>query len=523
MAIALDGHQNKSLLLKMVLKNTSTATLTDFYPAANLGRSSSGSDTPANTWVPGALPTNLNFGVSLFTSADPKSVSGPATGLITLADAGTDLDYLFDYSIDGMDIELYRGVSNALFSTYSLVGAYTGKDVIADWDSKKIRLRDIGWRLNCDLHNEFYDGSGGVDGDSNVEGQWKPYLIGQCRNFPPKLINAADQIFQMHIRQVSSITACRHGGVDLTFHLNYANYSDLAAAVIPTGKYGTCTAEGLVRPSVDLEFSIRVDAIGEGDSFLGYPVPSKRAEIVRRIATRDGVTQLDDSNDLDSTSFGAVLTDHPAPLGYYWSERITKIAAIQEVMSGILGYWYMKQNGKLAIGYTPYLASATSAETIVFKSYGMSKIDMIDFLIPPAIIQIGWNRNYGPETRDRLAPAAALDNALATSLEKDSDWTTQGGGSSVTAIYPSAPTIKCQGNFVNESDAIDEGNRQNFVYGTGRRRWRTTMEIDQFADLIDRVVTVTNVNKVAMGSSKKVLIASVDGSGFGPVTLDFWG
>ena len=521
MAITLDGHEGKSLVLKVGLRATSGGTVTNFWPAATIGTSTLAADTPASTWIAGVLEPSLNFGRSLFSGCDPRNLSDPGTGVINLFDSGTELDYLLDYSWDGVTVELYRGSKTALLSTWgAAVGKFTGKDIIGDFDRKQIRLRDTSWKLNCILHSEYYTGAGGVNGDAAVTGHWKPYLIGECFNFEPKLFDSANLIYQIHIRKCDSVSDVRHGGVSLVFDANYANYADLVAATPAVGEYATCLDDGFIKINVDLERSIRVDAIGEDVTINGHTTPSNRSDIVRRIVTYDGATTLDDTNDLDSTSFAAVETDHPAPLGFYWNSEITKANAIKEVMSGILGWAYIKVNGKLAIGYLRIPSSVASAETIAFKSYGMSKIELIDFQVPWTEIHIGWQKNYGPESRDRLAPGISSED-FGNLLGQESSWVVQGDPAILTT-YPSAPTVWIQGNFVNETDANDEANRQNFVMGVVRRRYRCTLEIDQFADILEQYITITDVNKLKLGSSTKMLCVAVDGVGFGPLTVEWW-
>lgn len=520
-AIPLEGHLGKYLLLKATVRDRSTGATNVFYPAGSFSRSTRFADTPAHTYIPGLLSKSLNFGASFFTGADPVKLSNSGgTGVLDMVDLKQELEYLHDYSWDNADLEIFRGDFDALYSAWSSVAKLTATDLIGNQNLKRIRLRDAAWRLQCPVHNKYYLGTGGIEGGANLTGQWKPYLLGYGNNLPAIQIDTANQIFQFTWTS-SAVSAVRHGGIPLTFDANYASYALLAAATVPTGKYATCEAQGLVRPNVTLTRSIRVDAQGDFSTQNGQTTPYQRAQIARRVATCYGDTNYADSGDLDTASFSAVASAHTAFCGWFWDKEISKANALTEIMSGILGYWYLKANGKLAIGYLRDPSLLTADTIIPYKDYGMSTIEMIDMISPRAVTKIGYLRNYGPEDISSLASGVNQDDAIYYGSE--SLWYTRDTKAAIQAIYPTAQTVQIQGNFQQSTDAQAEANRQHTIFSVPRRRYRWSMEIDIFADILDQPIQITGVNQLSLGSSKQLLCVGVDGVGFGPLTTDWWG
>lgn len=522
-AIVLDGHLGKYILLKATLKDRSTAATTVFYPAGSFSRSTRQADTPSQMFVPGLLLSSINFGISLFTGADPVKISNNAgSGILDMMDSSRQLEYLHDYSWDNAPLEISRGEYDANYSLWTTVAKLTATDLIGNMDLKRIRLKDAAWKLQALIHNQYYDGTGGLNGGTNLKGVWKPYLIGGCTNIPPVLIDGPNQIFQVSWSSCYLIASCRHGGIPLTFDADYANYAALAAASIATGKFATCNAQGLVRPSVTLTKSIRVDAYGDNTTQNSQTRPMKRADVARRIATCYGDTNYADSSELDTTSFSAMNTAQTGEVGFFFDKETNKADALTMILSGILGYWFLKANGKLAVGYLRDPSALTPDTVVPFKSYGMSKIEMTDMISPRATTKIGWKKNWGPEDLSSLAAGVTLDDSVYYGA--DGLWSTvETGKAAIQAAYPSAQVVKLMANFIAEADADAEAARQHSLFSVPRRRYRFSAEIDQFADLVDQPITLTGANQLSLGSSKNLLCVGLDGPGFGPTTTEWWG
>jgi hypothetical protein len=489
------------------------------YISATTGRSSSNDDTPAKTYVPGRLSPSLNYGQSLFQGADPTQKSSPPQGEIALSDPDGVLDYLLDYVWDGAPLVLKRGVRGAPFSTYETIGQFNAASVLPTIDDKAIVLRDLGWQLSGPLHGEYYGGTGGLDGDASLAGQWKPYAVGYVFNAEPKLISASSQIFQCSFTAIANVFDLRHGGVSIDFWADYPTFDALAAATIPSGFYGSCLAQGLVRPNLTLQFGIRVDVLGDSTTAYGHTTPTTRAAIARRVATTYGTNRINDNTQIDVSSFTAVESRHSALCGWYWSSVVSKADALTEIMSGILGYWRVKTDGHLSIGYISNPARGSTLN-IAYKSYGMGKPAVVATTPPRAGTLMAWRRNYGPQERSQLA--TGVDDASAALYAQPARFA-QSISPAVQRLYPTAQLVTMQGNFWNEADALVECSRQQGFLEIERKRWRWSMAVDPSLDLVGSGLTLTGMNRLRAGSALPLLVAGMDTQGTSKTTFDLWG
>lgn len=492
------------------------------YPAATIARSSSNTDMPPKTWVPDLMTPTINFGRTLFTGVEPTDIASAAAGVIDLIDTGGQLEYLLDYIWDGAKVTIKRGPADQPFSSWAEVGIFTAAACIGSLDKKTIRLRDLGWKLATAFHDETYDGSGGLGGDDTLKGTAKPYAVGYLFNITPVSINAASQIFQFSFMPSAAIYDLRHGGASIAFYQDYPTFEALQAATgIPSGMYGSCLAQSLVRPNITLNYGITLDVLGDNTVQNGHPPPVTRAGIARRLATcYSDESNLDDYTEIDVASFESVETDHPAFLGYYWTDQISKAEALNQVMGGILGWWHIRPNGQLAIGYTREPNSINSVQNMEYKSEGMGLIEIIDTIQPRWTTKIGWQKNYTQQTRDQLA--GVVSQGAATVYEGQSFYA-ESKDATVHVLYPTARIVTIDGGFRDQDDAQVEADRQQIMMGKERRRYRWEMQIDPFADLINQVVTITNVNRLSLGAAKPLLCVSIDTPGIGATTTEWWG
>lgn len=494
------------------------------HPATTHGRTSRPEDSPANLVVPGVMTPTLNYVRSLWNGANPMDTSRPTIGVIDLVDNNGRLEYILDYGWDTAPIIIKRGYANALFNTWATVGRFAGASVLGDVDSKKIQLRDLGYKLKVKIHNKFYTGEGGREGDESMKGVWKPYAIGYVFNAEPKLVNAEKHLYQWSFVSSEACSAARHGGSNIIIAADYPTYEALDAAIvglaIPAGQAATCLAESMIAFNLTVEKSIRVDVQGDNTTRFSHTTPLTRGEIVRRIATCYGDSYLNDGTEIDINAFTVLDQDHAAICGYYFDSETNKDDALTMIMGGILGYFYVTPLGQLTVGYARVPRSTESVADIEYKSYGMGKPIITDELVPRAQTQIGWRQNYGPESVDQLS--SGVDPGFAAILGQEARYESA-GDNNIVNIYPTAPTVKIIGGFWFQADALAEAQRQDQVMGKVRRRWRWTMEIDAFADIINRVYTITGVNRLKLGASKPLLCVLVQSTGFGTVTTEWWG
>jgi hypothetical protein len=495
------------------------------YPAATIGRASSPSDVPANTYVPAKLKSGLNYGVSILGNADPTSRGSATVGVIELVDPDGELDGLTSLGWDGAPLRLYRGDPAAPFSAWSLVATLTAGGMLYGQRNKEIQLRDLSWLLNtAPLHGLRYLGTGGIEGDASLTGRVKPYAVGAFQGASPVLINAGLLVYQVSCSAVASIVA-KQGGLAMTLDGDDSTYAALAAATIAVGHYRTCKALGIFRLGGAPALAVTVDGIGDSDVINGLSTPMTRAQIARRIATGRGSYRLDDSTQIDVTAYVALENSQTASVGFYWNDEITKGEALSEVMAGCLGYWFTRLNGSLSLGQLFDPSTATPYVTLAFPADGagerrLGEPQMVDFKPPVAGTYVGYSRNYTVFTVEQIAGAVPLSESAI--LQADSQYA---AALDVTIAngYPTAPTVHIAGNFATLADARVEAERQQALRRTRRELWSIPAAIDPLADIVGRVVAIQNFNRYGFGASRNFLCVGIDATGGPFVNLKLWG
>lgn len=498
------------------------------YPAAtgNAARSSEPGDTPANTWVGGYLSGRFNYEISLFSGADPTKGGSATVGVLELEDPAGELDDLRSLGWDGAPIELRRGEPEALFSTFTTVAKLTAAGLFTTNRKKEIRLRDLAWLMNAELHGQRYGGAGGVDGDAGLKGIIKPYCIGgPVKGIAPVLINQTGLIYQVSCSSVLAIDAVKDGGAALTPGTDYASYALLAAATVAPGTFATCLALGMFRLGAAPVYIITADVRGDNDTLAGITYPRTRAHIARRIATGRGAVKFSDPADIDFTAFEYVDQRQTATLGYYWNEEKTKAEALTEVMAGCLGWWTIGLNGKLSIGYLEDPANVAALLTLSYPTDDAtmeSRLDepaMTDWWPPRRSTQMEWARNYTRLSDDQVAGAAEAQRLILTS---DGRFTTS-EDLWVAGAFPTSPIVSVRGGFVYEADAQAEGDRQKLLLRERRDFFEIPAVIDPFAPLTGKVLTIANGTRQGLGTSRNFYCVGIAVNANAKPILKLWG
>jgi hypothetical protein len=494
------------------------------YPAATISRSSHGSDTPPNLYIPAKMEPSINFGRGLFgPGADPSKPGGgsAAGGVIDLIDPENELDYLLDYIWDGASITIKRGKRDTHFSTWNTVAFFTGAVCFAPQTGMKtIRLRDVSWKLNSPIHNEFYRGDGGIEGEEGNKNTSKPYLLGYGGGVSPRLINTALQIYQWSFTPSQSVIKVRHQGVEISVNATYDSYAMLAAATIPAGECAICLACSSVRFNIDIVGDITLDVQGDANDF-GFGAPLSRSECALRIVTSYGDHALSVVNEVDINAIETMDSDLPGEVGWFWDNPPTRVVALGEIMAGVMGGYYVRPTGQLVFWYPRDIRLDQTPQALEYKAEGMSLPVMIEKSAPHASVSMGWGRNYTTLDKNQL-DETGISEPEKLRLSQESQWA-KSELHHIIQLYPSAEHVQIQGNFRYEIDALAEAHRLHQFTQNEMSRWEWTMEIDQFADVLNVVFTLNGANLLDLGPSRNLLCVDVDTLAFGQVKLEWWG
>ncbi|HTE81232.1 MAG TPA: hypothetical protein VK634_11145, partial [Reyranella sp.] len=489
------------------------------YPAASLGRSSAPDDTPSNLYVPGKLMP-LNFQTRLFDGIEPSPRGGGGFGAIILPDPDGELDNLVALAWDGAALDILRGPPLARFDSYEVSARMSTAGLLYDQRKKEIRLRDLGRPLDqAELHGYRFGGAGGADGDAMMAGVMKPYGVGAVRNAEPAPVNALLLLYALSCSSIAGVDAVRDGGAPLAFDADYPAYAALAAATVPAGHFATCLAEGLMRLGSQPVFIVTVDFRGDADTIGGLAAPTTIGTIARRIACGRGTVRLSESQ-IDTASFGSFEAERSAPVGFYWRDAVTKAEALDEVMAGTLGWWTMRLDGKLAIGYMREPTDAPALTIDYPEDFGGAPSQLDSYIAPRRATYVTWQRNYTIQDASRLAGSVDLADAMVWSQPARIASAVSG---SIPSVWPTSAAVAVPGAYRDEVDALAEASREQVLMSVRRERWAIPVPCDPFANLLGRVVQVNNFPRYGWGAARKFICVGISFASNRSTLLELWG
>lgn len=489
------------------------------------GRSTAPDDTPANTVIRGGYDGKLNYAINLFTGTYPASGHASTEGQFSIVDTGT-LDALASQLIDGALIDVLRGVYKTPVAGYETIARMAGAGITYGVGGKSISTRDLGWLLNSPLHDVRFAGTGGYEGPTELANVHRPVTFGTVSKVPGVLIDEARQIRQVSFTPVQAIPAVQIGGAEVTASgVDYLSFEALAdakdALAIANGTFATCLAQGL--HALGGTATRQVTATVQGDNTLidaiGYV--STRAAIARRIATGYGPLRFV-AADLDVTSFTAMDAAFPDPVGWYWDGEISKAEALDEVLKGILGVWYVTLLGKLTVWWLRE-PPAVADYVLTMPQRGQARGDA-DIIGAPEMItrataprqrtDLGWGRNYAPQTQDQLAGSVSpLIWALPSQkVSRVASW--------IARVAPTSPAAVVETGYPDEATTTAECIRQQALLGVQRVPWRMRTSFPVGTPIIGKSVEVRGWDRLGMAGKVCWCIGAepVDGR----LTLTLW-
>ena len=508
------------------------ATPYDAWVGATAGKSTSPTDTPANTHIPAGL-TPLSFQVALFDGLDPAASSqggSSSLGGVDIANTGG-LDSLALKAWDGALIELRRGTLASNLSTWTSVASLVAAGLTYDDRKIEIKLRDPGWQLTAPLHDEVYDGLGGIGGHAGLLGLAKPYCVGgTVTNISAILVVTSLLIYQVSFSSVYAISDVRDGGVSRTFDGDDADYATLAAAFIAGGHYRTCKALGLFRLGGQPTKAVTADVQGDNDTIDGIARPLTRAAIARRVVCGRGKTRLTAAQ-LDLSTFTAMDTAQPATCGYFWTgggaTAITKAEALKEVLKGCLGFSWFTLAGLLSVDYLDELPT-TAAVTLSIPKQGETMGDwavigapqMLTYGTPRQKTVLGYAKNYTVQKQTDLDGAVTGANVAIYGAETQQ---CTASNTALAAAQPTAPIVTLDTGIVLKADCQTETDRQQRVMGKRRELWTLDAKADPYSALIARAINVAGWTRHRFTGGRIFKCTRLAANERGVCTISLWG
>lgn len=268
--------------------------------------------------------------------------SRTALGAIQMLNGDGGLDALRTVPIQNRTIEIWRGVIGESFDDWTLCGSgVADRAEFPNLDRVVLVPADRGAVLDRPMQSATFDGGD----NSAIQGQVKPVLIGSCYSIPAILTHTADLIYDVHDEAPDNIDRVRFNGVERTETTEWQEQDNgFRALISPESFRVTCDATG--NPASSLPETLEYALVDRG--------------------------ALDSTDDLDSTSIGALDTAAPYATGFFADRPVTFKQFMLELMAGFGGGYWFDRNNKLAVGRLVDPDGLTSALTITEASIDLS-------------------------------------------------------------------------------------------------------------------------------------------------------
>jgi hypothetical protein len=460
----------------------------------------------------GSWSTDLGISVA--------TISATASGF---DDSGNGLDDIIRLDWDFRNVRMWSGNTGQNFKDFTKVFQGRTDGVSVDLTGLNIRLRGPFTAIDRTLQTSFYTGTGGLEGSIDNKGNPKPKAWGENKNASPILLDAAKNLYQTHDGQIQSIDKVRDEGDPLTDAGVAADFATLDAWTPVAGQYKSCLSCGVFRIGDKPQGKLTVDF--KGDASGTYV--NSTSEVIGRIVTSHlGADNLA-ASDIDSDSFAALSAANTAPIHYYTgSNPITAREVIDKLATAIGAIWYFSRTGALTVKRVepPLRPTATIMEAnISSRGGGLKRVTPEQ---PTYEHRIRWGVNHTPMSENEIAPAVtSVDREFLNAGERYAVSENVGDTSeaSVRSKFRKARALQIESFFVAESDAQEEADRRQAIWGLPRHRYTVPVTDGLFAYWVGDVVSL-DLDRFGLSGGKNLLVVSVnENAKQNQATVELWG
>lgn len=433
-------------------------------------------DSRPNLPFDGTLAKAPSFTVSIKDSTGFGGVS-TSRGPLQINNASGEYDWLFEEAVDGALITVM--IVQRWGSYDEGIVIYTG---VADGnpsdggETLTINSRDDNKRLEKPVQR-IYGGTGGLDGDAEAKGKYVPICLGTPPNVTLQLLDAVKLTYQGHDGPMTGWAHIYDRSVEVAVDstANYATYAALIAATITPGRWASCNAEGVIRLGAKPDGTVTGTPSGGATSdgtVAGSPVAgtalTDTASLVHWAIRHSEADVI-----VDEASVLSVKGTQPAPIQYFLGSGDGRSLrrVIDDLMRGIGGYAYLRSDRSLTLGIFSLPTGAVVARFTEKDWYRQARMMELpsDYAKPPRRVLAAFDRNFTIQS-DTDATVDASTQTLRSqpySVAVSDDTVTM---ADIAARYPNSTDSEIiESWFENESDAVDECNRQLVLRGGAPR------------------------------------------------------
>ncbi len=467
-------------------------------------------DLPANTSYPSLTDNPFQFEASIL-SGNTFQGGAPSFGAIRIKNGEKDLDYVLDYYWGGRDVKVYAGSPD--FSRANFVKVFDGlaQSIEADEDEIVINLTDKQAVLENNFAQALYLGTGGLEGDSDLEGKTKPLVYGVCKNVPLTLVDSANLIYQVHDGSIEAVSKVFDKGVELT---GEGDVEDITAASVSASGFKTQLSGGYIRLGSTPAGQVTADV--QGDNTGGY------VDEIGSITSRLLQTKLDISNfstsEIDQGALNAIDQGLDVSVGIYISQLTNLKAVIDQLFIPLQCYWTFSRLGEFTGGVI-----SSPASPILTLSEGDiedNDIEITQIIAPAWRVTLEYGRSWLVQNENAVASAAATSQKNFVKQEYRKITTEDRVVRGKTA---SASEVGFASLLDSEADALAQISRLEDIYRSQRQVIKVKGLKLLFRVFIGDVVNL-KLARFGLDSGKNFLITSVaEDIETATTTLELWG
>ncbi len=411
------------------------------------------------------------------------------------------LDYLVDYAVDGRSAGLRLVADNGRLSD---VWVGTVQRLAFESGTVSVRLRDPLESLQQNHPRGYYAGDNvlpdGLEGtSSDIKGQPKPRLYGECVNAVPAAVNTSKLIYEISDRDCS-VSAVYDNGVSLTRGVDYADLADLQSSAPDAGQWRAY--QGYIRLGSLPVGSVTVDA-SVSSSILSDVVVDLLSDVGLSLDAADyALLSSYDSIRLwlvSEVSTAALLDQLAASIGGFWRLDIAGVVHLEVLSEPVAPVLVLEDYQILDIGRT-----ASGAGSNGLPVYRVSvEAD------PVETVQDSLAGSVSAARRARMSSAYRIESAEL---------------SSVKVRHPLSEELTVTSRLGGLSQAADVADRVLQLLSVRRDFVSLTARIDQASGLVvgDSVRVVTQ--RLGYGVGRDFLVVGhTMNAVLGELELKLWG
>ena len=482
-----------ALLDEQVIAATTT---TEYFASRSFATRAT--DPPAHRFIPGRIVRGLRLSRRITTAESGQFGSLIETdfGEIQLANNDGALDNLVQqYAADGRQIRLKIGSTETDSNGLERVQPYANfatvyTSVAGPWsfehDVVRLRIEDLSNRLQSQLQQAVYGGTGGSEGTADIAGRTKPTALGRCLNVTAQLVDPAILTYQLHAGSIQEVEAVYDAGIDVPVGTDYPTYAALAAASTGVGLHDTCLAGGFIKLGIIPIGTVTADLKGDLQTSPNVYVGNHGSIMRMILLDYAGFIALE----IDSPSFDTLNNQQFEGMGLFLPSGDT--STVHEVLERI-AFAVGAFVGQDRSGLLRTQRLDPPSATVVHWAFNDRDIIAIErealpYGVPWRAWGVGYQNNWTVQTDAELAGAVTQDRRLFLKSERRFVYAQS---PSIAIAHASSSGMDRHSLMIGEAAAEQEAQRLIGLYSFGRAIYRVVVKNALFSVELGQTIRLT--------------------------------